>query len=128
MSAALRFLLIGLMGGIASGFFGIGGGIIIVPLLIYWARFTQHQATGTSLAVLLPPVGIAAAIEYYRNGNVDIRAAAYIAAAMIVGGGLGAIVANRIAGPWLRLTFGVFIVGLGLYLIYGASRRLGWMS
>ena len=126
MPAVMRFILIGLVGGVASGFFGIGGGIVIVPALIYWAGFSQHRATGTSLAVLLPPIGIAAVIEYYRNGNVDFRAAFIIAAAMIVGGGVGAFVANRVSGPWLRLAFGVFVVILGGYLVFGAVKRLGW--
>jgi uncharacterized membrane protein YfcA len=98
----VRFVVIGLVSGIAAGFFGIGGGILVVPGLIYWAGFTQHRATGTSLAVLLPPIGIAAAVEYYRNGNVDVRAAIVIAVAMIVGGGVGAYMANKLPGPWLR--------------------------
>ena len=128
MSDAVRFIIVGLVGGLAAGFFGIGGGVLIVPLLIYWSKFTQHRATGTSLAVLLPPIGIAAALEYYRNGNVDIRAAIYIAVTMMIGGGIGAYFANRIAGPYLRLAFGIFIVVLGCYLCFGAVRRLGWIA
>jgi len=120
-------IAIGLSAGLLAGVFGIGGGIIIVPALIYLARFTQHQATGTSLAVLLPPIGIAAAIEYYRHGNVDFRAAAFIAVAMVAGGWAGAYIANRVAGPWLRLAFGVSVVCLGVYLVFGAVRRLGWL-
>src|SRR5204862_5553830 len=123
----LRFIVIGLVAGIAAGFFGIGGGILVVPGLIYWAGFSQHRATGTSLAVLLPPIGIAAAIEYYRNGNVDIRAAVFIALAMIAGGWVGAHFANKIAGPWLRLAFGVFVICLGVYVVFGAERRLAWL-
>ncbi len=124
----IRYIIIGLAAGIAAGFFGIGGGILVVPGLIYWAGFNQHRATGTSLAVLLPPIGIAAAIEYYRNGNVDVRAAIFIAIAMMLGGGVGAYLANRLPGPWLRLGFGVFVVFLGIYLVYGALRRLGFLS
>ena len=120
-------LMIGIVAGVLSGIFGIGGGVVIVPALIYLAGFRQHQATGTSLAVLLPPIGIAAAYEYYRNGNVDIRAAAFIAAGVLAGGYVGAVVANRVAGPYLRLAFGLFVVTLGVYLIYGASKRLGWL-
>ena len=123
----LLLLLIGLFAGVLSGLFGIGGGVVIVPALIYIAGFRQHVATGTSLAVLLPPIGIAAAYEYYRHGNVNMRAALLIAAGVLVGGWLGALVANRMAGPQLRLTFGVFVVFLGFYLIYGAVKRLGWM-
>ena len=120
-------ILIGAVTGVLSGLFGIGGGVIIVPALIYMAGFTQHNATGTSLAVLLPPVGLAAAFEYYRNGNVDLRAAGIMALFVFIGGGLGAWVANKIAGPYLRLAFGIFVVCLGGYLIFGAVRRLGWI-
>jgi uncharacterized membrane protein YfcA len=126
MTPLFRLIVIGILSGVAAGFFGIGGGVLIVPLLIYWVGFSQHRATGTSLAVLLPPVGLAAVIEYYRNDNVDIRAAITIAIAMLIGGGIGAIFANRVSGPYLRLAFGVFVVILGTYLIYGAGRRLGW--
>jgi hypothetical protein len=120
-------VLIGIGGGVVSGMFGVGGGIIIVPALIYWAGFTQHKATGTSLAVLLPPIGIAATLEYYRHGNVDFRAALIIASAMIAGGWVGAFFANKISGPHLRLSFGVFICAMGFYLIHGACKRLGWI-
>jgi uncharacterized membrane protein YfcA len=127
MPAWLTFAIIGTLGGVAAGLFGVGGGVVIVPALIYWAGFTQHMATGTSLAVLLPPIGLAATIEYYRHGNVDFRAAAILATAMFVGSWAGAWLANRMAGPSLRLLFGVFLSGLGLYLVYGACRRLGWI-
>jgi uncharacterized membrane protein YfcA len=127
MAPWLLFATIGVLGGIASGFFGVGGGIVIVPALIYWAGFSQHRATGTSLAVLLPPIGLAAAVEYYRNGNVDVPAAVILAATMFVGAWGGAYVANRMEGPQLRLIFGLFVSVLGVYLTYGACRRLGWL-
>jgi len=122
----LILVIIGVLSGISAGFFGIGGGIVIVPALIYWAGFSQHMATGTSLAVLLPPIGFAAAFEYYRHGNVDIRAAVILAATMLLGAWIGAYFANQIAGPPLRLIFGLFVCGLGVYLVYGACKRLGW--
>jgi uncharacterized membrane protein YfcA len=118
---------IGLAAGVLSGVFGIGGGVVIVPALIYLAGFRQHMATGTSLAVLLPPVGIAAVLEYYRHGNVNLYAALIIAVTLTIGGWFGAIVANRLAGPYLRLAFGVFVMALGASLIIGALRRLGWL-
>ena len=123
----LILLFIGLFGGVTSGLFGIGGGVVIVPALVYWAGFSQHKATGTSLAVLLPPIGLAATLEYYRNGNVDLRAALIIATTMLVGAWGGAFISNQIKGPHLRLIFGVFVTGLGIYLLYGACRRLGWL-
>jgi len=125
--SSLLLLLIGGVSGIASGLFGIGGGVLIVPALVYLAGFSQHRATGTSLAVLLPPIGLAAVIEYYRHGNVDLRAALLIAAAVFVGGWVGAVIANRMSGPSLRLAFGAFLVCLGCSLIYGALSRLGWV-
>jgi uncharacterized membrane protein YfcA len=121
------FAIIGLFGGITSGLFGIGGGIVIVPALIYWAEFSQHRATGTSLAVLLPPIGLAATLQYYRNGNVDVKAAVILAVTMFIGAWGGAILANQMKGPHLRLAFGMFVFGVGLYLIYGACKRLGWL-
>jgi uncharacterized membrane protein YfcA len=127
MSNGIVFAVIGVLAGVASGFFGIGGGIVLVPALIYWAGFTQHRATGTSLAVLLPPIGLAATLEYYRHGNVDVPAAAILAAGLFLGAWIGAYFANQIAGPYLRLLFGVFVTGLGIYLVHGAFRRLGWI-
>ena len=126
MASWLRFVIIGMIGGFTSGLFGIGGGLVIVPALIYWAGFSHHQATGTSLAVLLPPIGLAATLEYYRHGNVNIHAAMILAATMFVGSWFGAHAANRLSGPHLRLIFGVFVCGMGIYLIYGACKRLGW--
>jgi len=127
MATPLTFVLIGLLGGVTAGLFGVGGGVVIVPALIYWAGFSQHMATGTSLAVLLPPIGLAATVEYYRHGNVDVHAAILLAISMFAGAWVGAFFANHMRGPHLRLLFGVFITVLGAYLIYGASRRLGWV-
>jgi len=121
------FVIIGIAGGVAAGLFGIGGGLVIIPALIYGAGFSQHMATGTTLAVLLPPIGLAATIEYYRHGNVDVRAAAILAATMFAGAWVGAYFANRISGPHLRLTFGLFVRATGVYLVYGACKRLGWI-
>lgn len=115
---------IGASAGVLSGLFGIGGGVIIVPALIYFAGFDQHLATGTSLAVLLPPVGVGAAFEYYRQGEVDVKAAIVIAVALLACAWLTALFANRIAGPYLRLMFGLFVTGLGVSLAYDALRHL----
>jgi len=75
MPTWLILVIIGMVSGIAVGFLGMGGGIVLIPALMYWAGFSQHMATGTTIAVLLPPIGLAAALEYYRHGNVNIRAA-----------------------------------------------------
>ena len=115
---------IGGLAGALSGLFGIGGGVIIVPALIYLAGFDQHLATGTSLAVLLPPVGAGAAFAYYRQGEVDVKAAAVIAVTLLVCAWLSAQVATRVSGPYLRLMFAIFIIGLGMSLAYDAVRQL----
>jgi len=120
------FAIIGILGGIIAGIFGVGGGIVIVPALIYVAGFSQHRATGTSLAVLLPPIGLAATIEYYRHGNVNFKAALIVAGTMLIGGWVGAFFANRISGPYLRLAFALFVVAVGIYLFLEACRHLGW--
>jgi uncharacterized membrane protein YfcA len=120
-------LLIGIVAGVASGLFGIGGGVLIVPGLVFLLGYSQHSATGTSLAILLPPVGIAAVLEYYHHNNVDLKAAFIVAAALLVGAWFGALLANHIKDAYLRLAFGVFVVGIGLYVIFGALRRLSWI-
>jgi uncharacterized membrane protein YfcA len=125
--ATVLYIAIGLAAGVLSGIFGIGGGVVIVPALIYLGGFTQHRATGTSLAVLLPPIGIGAMWEYYRHDNVNVPAAMVIAAAVFAGGWLGAMIANRVSGPYLRLAFSIFVISLGLYLLFGAFRRLNWI-
>ncbi|MCU0577448.1 MAG: sulfite exporter TauE/SafE family protein [Desulfobacterota bacterium] len=123
----LILLSIGLVAGVLAGLFGIGGGIIIIPALIYILDYSQHRATGTTLAVLLPPVGLAAFLEYHRHQNVDVPAALVIAAALVAGGWVGAFIANKLSGPVLRLSFGVFITFMGCYLVYEAARKLGWL-
>jgi len=117
------FAGIGAIAGVLSGMFGIGGGVVIVPALIYLAGFDQHLATGTSLAVLLPPVGVGAALEYYRHDAIHLKGAMVIAVTLLLFAWLGAAFANRVAGPYLRIAFGVFVTGLGLSLVYDAVRQ-----
>jgi uncharacterized protein len=125
-SLIVLMISIGLFSGIASGIFGIGGGVIIVPALIYLAKFSQHAAIGTSLAILLPPVGLMAVMEYYRHGNVDLKAALIVAVAFMVGGWIGALLANQIINAHvLKLLFGIFVLGLGAYLVFDS---LKWMA
>jgi uncharacterized membrane protein YfcA len=80
------------------------------------------MATGTSLAILLPPVGIAAVLEYYRHGDVDVRAAIAIAVALIIGGWIGARAADHVNAQALKLGFGVFMIVLGGYVIVDAVK------
>jgi len=112
------YIAIGLGAGLLSGFFGIGGGIIIVPALIYIAEFSPLKATGTSLAVLLPPVGLAAVYTYYRNDNIDIRAAITIAVFLFLGAWLSSLVANRVNPFAMKVSFGIFMMAMGAYMVF----------
>jgi uncharacterized protein len=121
----LLFACIGIFAGTASGFFGIGGGVIIVPALVLLAGFGQKMATGTSLAVLVVPVGLAAVIEYYRSGNVDIRAAAIIAVFLVAASWFTAHIATRMNATYLKLAFGMFIILVGCYIVVSTVMKLG---
>ena len=96
-------VLVGLIGGTLSGLTGLGGGFIMVPLLVYLFGMSQHSAQGTSLAVLLPPLGLLAFMQYYRNGHVDVRIAVLVALGFFFGG----YAAQLIPGPLLRKGFAV---------------------
>jgi uncharacterized membrane protein YfcA len=125
---SIVFILIGIGAGVSSGLFGVGGGIIIVPALTYFASFSQHRATGTSLAVMLPPIGIAAAYEYYKKGNIDIYAAIYIAAALLIGAWVGSLISQRISGPTLKLAFGVYVILVGILTVFRSYREISQVS
>ena len=120
MELWIIYILIGVIAGISGGLFGIGGGIIVVPALIYFAHFSQHKATGTSLALLLPPLGLGAVMEYYRKGNVDFTAAGIMLPSMFFAMYAGAFLANRMKGWQLKMSFGFFLGCVSIYLVYGA--------
>lgn len=119
-----KLLLTGLAAGVAAGFFGIGGGMIIVPALVYLAGFSQHQATGTSLAILLPPLGLGAVLEYHKKGHVDWQAAIIIGILLALGAWLGGKYANDLKGPTLQMAFGVFAVVMGVFTIWTAFLKM----
>lgn len=106
----LVFIGIGFFAGILSGIFGIGGGVVIVPALIFFARLTPLSATGTSLAALLLPVGALGAWEYYKKGHLNIPAALMIAAGLFVGAWIGARLAQQLSPTQLKRAFAVFLV------------------
>lgn len=120
----LLLLLTGLIAGIAAGFFGIGGGLVIVPALVYILGFSQHKATGTSLACLLPPLGIGAFYQYWKAGNVDVRAAVVIGSMLLLGGWFGGKYANKIDDTPLKLAFGVFAILAGVYTIWTTLQKM----
>ena len=106
----LIFVGIGLLAGVLSGIFGIGGGVVIVPALILLAGVAPVTATGTSLAALLLPVGALGVWEYYRKGHLNIGAALWIALGLFVGVWIGARVAQQLSPVQLKRAFAVFLV------------------
>lgn len=103
-------IAIGLFAGILSGIFGIGGGVVIVPALIFVAGMTPITATGTSLAALLLPVGALGAMEYYRRGHLNIVTALWVALGLFLGVWLGAKIAHQLSPVQLRRAFAIFLV------------------
>jgi len=112
------YLLIGVLAGIAGGLFGIGGGIIIIPILVLAFKFTQQQAQGTTLALMVPPIGLLAAATYYKQGFVDLKAAVLIALGFFVGGLLGAKFAVGLSNSILEKMFGILLIIVGLKMIF----------
>ena len=106
----LLFIAIGLVAGVLSGLFGIGGGIVIVPALMFFAKLAPQSATGTSLGALILPVGILGAWTYWKAGHIDLRASLLIAAGLFVGAYFGARIAQSVSPVTLRKMFAVFLV------------------
>jgi len=119
MGILLGFLLLGLLVGVISGLIGIGGGVLILPALVLLFGMSQQQAQGTTLALLVPPIGILAAWTYYRQGYVDLKAATLICAGFVVGGWLGARFAVGLPAVVLRKTFAVALFLISLRLFFG---------
>jgi hypothetical protein len=121
MSAQIIFMLIliGLFAGMLSGLIGVGGGIIIVPCLIYFLGINQYQAQGTSLGLLLLPIGILAVINYYNKGYIDIKYVGIMAIGFIAGGWLGSKISLALPEETLKKIFAVI-------LFYTAFKMLGW--
>ena len=113
------YIIVGLVAGVASGLLGIGGGTIIIPVLVYIFGLTQHQAQGTTLALMVLPIGLLAALRYYYSGNVDIKMAAYICIGFFIGGLLGAIFAQPLPDLFLKKAFGIFLLFVALRMILG---------
>ncbi|MBN1526600.1 MAG: sulfite exporter TauE/SafE family protein [Candidatus Omnitrophica bacterium] len=112
------YVLLGLAAGILSGIFGIGGGVVLVPALVYIFGLTQHQAQGTTLAIMIPPIGLLAALRYYYSGNVKLGMAAFICFGFFVGGLIGAHYIQNVPDPLLKKAFGVLLLIVSLRMIF----------
>lgn len=110
VSTFIILIIIGLLAGILSGLVGVGGGILMIPLLIIFLGLTQHQAQGTALFAMLPPIGILAAINYYKEGFVKWEYAIVIAFTFVIGGYLGSKLSLSLPPQMVRRIFGVIML------------------
>ena len=106
----VTILLLGLLVGVLVGLLGIGGGVVLVPALVYLLRMDQHLAQGTSLFILLPPIGLGALREYWKKGQVDLRAGILCAAGMLIGALGGSLIALPLPSRHLQGMFGCFLI------------------
>ncbi|MBU0534483.1 MAG: sulfite exporter TauE/SafE family protein [Candidatus Omnitrophica bacterium] len=118
MNNILLYIALGLFAGALSGVIGIGGGVIIVPALIFLFGLSQHQAQGTTLALLVPPIGILAAWTYYKHGYVDLKIASFICMGFFIGGLFGAKIATNLPSVVLEKVFGVALLLIALKMIF----------
>lgn len=115
----ILLLMIGLFSGVLSGLIGVGGGIIIVPALVFLVGFSQQQAQGTSLGLLLLPIGILAVMNYYNKGLIDVKVVGIMAISFVIGGWLGSKLAVTLSETVVKRIFAVI-------LFYSAFKMLGW--
>ncbi len=114
----LSYLFLGIVTGLLGGLLGIGGATVVVPALVLIFGFTQHQAQGTILAAMIPPIGLLAALRYYQAGNVNLAAAAFIALGFFVGGYFGAWIVEYIPDILLKKIFGIFLLVVAVRMIF----------
>jgi len=114
----LTLLAIGLIAGVLSGMFGIGGGLIIVPALLFLVKMQQFEALGTSLAALIPPVGLLGAIEYYRNGHINLKYAALIAFGLFIGAYFGARITLSLSPDLVRRMYAIFLLIVAARILF----------
>lgn len=119
LSTLLILIVIGLLAGLLSGLIGVGGGIIIVPALVYFLGLSQHMAQGTSLALMLPPIGILAAMNYYKAGELNVKYAIVIAIAFIVGGYFGSKISiDVISETLMKKLFGIILLVTAIKILF----------
>ena len=118
--------MIGLMAGVFGGMFGVGGAIVMIPAMVYFLGVDQHTAQGTSLAVMLPPIGLFAAYNYYKVGQVNIWYAIIIAFTFLIGGYFGSKIALNLPEQLMKKIFAVFLILTALKLFF--SKQAGVME
>ena len=115
--AQFYYIILGLIAGVFSGFLGIGGGTILIPAFVFLLGMTQLEAQGTTLALMVPPIGLLAAMRYYYNGNVKIPVAVFVCLGFFLGGLIGAHFVQKVPDLMLKRIFGVFLLIVALRMI-----------
>ena len=121
VSTILILAIIGVLAGMASGFLGIGGGVVVVPALMLFLGMDQHVAQGTSILFMLAPIGILAAINYYQAGHLshfNVKFSVVLAVCFVVGGYFGSKFAIKLSPEMLRKAFGIFLLLVALRMIF----------
>lgn len=121
-STILSLLVIGLIAGVFSSMVGIGGGVVIVPSLVMLLAMSQKMAQGTSLAMLLPPIGVLGVMQYYKSGYVDFKVAAILCVAFLAGSYMGANLAVKLNDNILKKVFGVFLLALSMKYLFFSKK------
>jgi len=111
---SLALALVGVMAGLFSGTLGVGGGAVIIPSLVLFLGFSQQSAQGTTLAMMVLPIGILAAVQYYQNGFIDTKAALIMAVFFMIGGYFGAKLATQVPEAVLRKSFAALLIAIAL--------------
>jgi uncharacterized membrane protein YfcA len=119
MTLQVLFVVLGIVVGTLAGLLGIGGAIFVIPVLVYIFGWEQHTAQGTTLAMLVPPIGILAAWKYYQAGHVDLKVAGLLCIGFFAGGYIGGALANQISADTLRKIFGIAMLLISLKMILG---------
>ncbi len=114
----LGYTFLGLVAGIFGGAFGIGGATILIPAMVFFFGLTQHQAQGTTLAVMVPPIGLLAALRYYQSGNVKLNMAVLICIGFLAGGWIGAHLVQNLPELVLKRAFGFFLLFIAARMIF----------
>lgn len=119
LTTVIILLIIGLLAGVLSGLVGVGGGILMVPMFVFFLGLTQHNAQGMSLAVMLPPVTFFAVYNYHQSGEINWKMALIVSLLFFIGGFIGSKIALQIDQRMLKKIFGVFMLIVAIKLIFG---------
>lgn len=122
LQTVLLLLLVGFLAGVLGGMVGVGGGIIVVPALIFILGYNQHQAQGASLGLLLLPVGILAVLNYYKRGYVDFRVVLIMAATFVLGGWVGSKLSLSLPEAIVKKVFAIFIIATGIKMLFFSGK------